>query len=58
MLMTSNAVQDRVVPYWNEVKQLSSKDKYALITLQESSLSEEEVNEESISPEKAMWEQK
>ena len=33
MLMTSNAVQDRVVPYWNEVKQLSSKDKYALITL-------------------------
>lgn len=48
MLMPSNAVQDRVVPYWNEVKHLSSEDKYALITLLESSLSEEEVNEENI----------
>ena len=48
MLMTSNAVQDRVVPYWNEIKKLSSEDKYALITLLESSLSEEDVNEESI----------
>lgn len=48
MLMTSNAVKDRVIPYWNEVKKLSSEEKYALITLLESSLLEESENEEYI----------
>ena len=28
MLMTSNAVQDRVVPYWNEIKKWDKNEKF------------------------------
>lgn len=45
MLMTKTIEQEKVIPYWNEVKVLSSEEKYLLITMLESSLSEEYIEE-------------
>lgn len=45
MFMTNTIEQEKVIPYWNEVKVLSSEEKYALITMLESSLSEEYIEE-------------
>ena len=42
MSMTSNAVQDRVVPYWNEIKKLGKEEKLKLIALISNSLVSQE----------------
>ena len=38
-MLTSNVSQDRTIPYWDEIKNLSIEDKYSLIAKIESSLS-------------------
>jgi len=31
-MLTNNVSQDRIIPYWDEIKKLSIEDKYSLIT--------------------------
>ena len=47
MLMTSNAVQDRVVPYWNEIKKWDKNEKLELIALISNSLVSEKTPDAS-----------
>ena len=30
-MLTSNVSQDRIIPYWDEIRNLSIEDKYSLI---------------------------
>ena len=36
-MLTSNVSQDRTIPYWDEIRNLSIEDKYSLIAKIESS---------------------
>lgn len=48
MLMTSNATQERVVPFWNEIKKLSRQDRSELANLIEISLVNDEVQSSDV----------
>lgn len=45
-MLISNVSQDRTIPYWDEIRNLSIEDKYSLIAKIESSLGDVD----SISP--------
>ena len=46
-MQTSNVSQDRIIPYWDEIRNLSIEDKYSLIAKIESSLGDVDMRESS-----------
>ena len=46
-MLTSNVSQDRIIPYWDEIRNLSIEDKYSLIAKIESSLGDVDMSESS-----------
>ena len=44
-MLTSNVSQDRTIPYWDEIRNLSIEDKYSLIAKIESSLGDVDMSE-------------
>lgn len=45
IMLTSNALQDRTIPYWDVIWNLSIEDKYSLIAKIESSLGDVDMSE-------------
>ena len=44
-MLISNVSQDRTIPYWDEIRNLSIEDKYSLIAKIESSLGDVDISE-------------
>ena len=44
-MLISNVSQDRTIPYWDEIRNLSIEDKYSLIAKIESSLGDVDMSE-------------
>ena len=44
-MLISNVSQDRPIPYWDEIRNLSIEDKYSLIAKIESSLGDVDMSE-------------
>ena len=48
MLLTSNTTQNKVIPYWNEIKKLSRQDRSELASLLEISLKNDEIHTSNV----------